>query len=81
LQTNLVDFLLLVSSGLAVRFCRVAVRSGGVLVCLVCVLSRGLMVARFMVLRRFMVRLGCMLVVFGCFLVCFVCHDFPRLRV
>jgi hypothetical protein len=60
-----------------VRVRGVAVRSGGMLMGLRCVLGGGDMVACFVVLGGFMVRFGCMLVVFGCFLVCFVCHDFP----
>jgi hypothetical protein len=66
---------LFVCVGLAVRIGRVLVRGGGVFVRLGGVLSGYGVIARLMVLGRFMVRLGCMLVVCGCLLVCFVCHD------
>jgi hypothetical protein len=70
---------LFVGGGLAVRIRRVTVRGGGVLMGLGSVLGSGSVIACFVMLRRFMVRLGCMLVVLGCFPVCFVCHvsSFP----
>jgi hypothetical protein len=64
-----------VRDGLGVRVRRVLVRGCGVLVGLHRMFSGGLVVAVGVVLCRFMVRFGGMLVVLCCFLVCVVCHD------
>jgi hypothetical protein len=41
------------------------------------VLVRFLVIALFMVIRRRVMGLGCMLVMFGCLAMCFVCHKDP----